>query len=64
VINVGDEVSVPLAETHRDPDGVLFRVTERGGSPWTVDADGTALKVDAPAKCPSKDEILASVKTK
>ena len=63
-INAGDEISVPLADTHRDPDGVLFRVTERAEARWTVDADAAFVKIDAAAKCPSVEEILASGRAK
>ncbi len=60
-INTGDLVSVPLAATKRDPDGVLFKHDPRNKGDWVVDADAASLTVDAAATCPSMDEILASV---
>lgn len=62
-INTGDLVSVPLAATKRDPDGVLFKHDPRNKGDWVVDADAASLTVDAAAICPSMDEILASVGT-
>lgn len=61
--NVGDVVSVPLAGTKRDPDGVLFKnVTGKTGG-WVVDADAATLTVDSAATCPSTEEIQAAIGT-
>lgn len=54
--NVGDVVSVPLANVNRDPNGVLWK----SDGTWVVDADATTLTRDALATCPTTDEILAS----
>jgi hypothetical protein len=53
--NVGDVVSVPLADTKRDPDGVLFEIPQSGPSPSFGSAFGTAI-ADA-----FKGAILASL---
>jgi len=59
-VNLGDEASVPLADTHRDPDGVLSRAISNGGlGTWLVDADAATLKVEAAAKRPSSNDINA-----
>lgn len=61
-LNVGDEVSVPLADTHRDPDGVLIRIPQPGSEAvWTVDADVATLRVDRAAKCPRVEEITSAL---
>ncbi len=61
-INAGDLVSVPVAGTKRDPDGVLFKnFGDKNVAGWVVDADGAALTVDAAATCPSTADILAAV---
>jgi hypothetical protein len=62
-VNVGDLVSVPVASTRRDPDGVLFKNV--GGTPkgWVIDADAASLTVDSAATCPSMAEILTSLET-
>jgi|GEM_PF-5099591 len=57
-LHIGDVVSVPLREVELDPNGVLRR-DEDG---WVLEAaDGTAV-LEAPATCPSNEEILAAVK--
>jgi hypothetical protein len=60
-VNVGDTVSVPLANAQRDPDGVLSMSTD--GRTWIVDGDGAQLTVDKAAQCPSTDEILHATAT-
>ena len=60
-VNAGDLVSVPLAGTKRDPDGVLFKSNPMKNGGWIVDADAASLTVDAAATCPSMDEVLASL---
>ena len=60
-VNVGDVVSVPLANTRRDPDGVLFKNVSSKSSGWVVDADGPTLTVDTAATCPTLDEVAAAV---
>jgi len=61
VVNAGDLVSVPLAGTKRDPDGVLLKTNPVKNGGWVVDADGPSLTVDAAATCPSMDEVLAAL---
>ena len=59
-LNVGDVISVPLAGTKRDPDGVLFKnVTGRSGG-WTVDAEGSMVAIDAAASCPTVEQIVTA----
>jgi hypothetical protein len=60
-VNVGDVVSVPLANTKRDPEGVLFKNVASKDGGWVVDADGSTLTVDAPATCPALDQIVATL---
>jgi len=62
-VNVGDVVSVPLANTKRDPDGVLLKNvgTKTGAGSWLVDADGASLTVDSAATCPSVAEIQTAI---
>jgi hypothetical protein len=63
LVNIGDVVSVPFANTKRDPDGLLllWNPTAPKGRPvWTVDADGASLKVEEAAKCPTVDEIVSA----
>jgi hypothetical protein len=59
-LNVGDLVSVPLAGTKRDPDGVLFKSFGAKSGSWTVDADGATLTVDSAMACPSVAEMLGT----
>lgn len=60
-VNAGDLVSVPLAATKHDPDGVLFKNVAVKNGGWVVDVDGVSLTVDAAATCPSMEEILATL---
>jgi hypothetical protein len=59
-INVGDVVSVPLLDVKRDPNGVLSKNVASKAPVWTLDADGSTLRVDVAASCPTTDEILAA----
>ena len=60
-LNIGDVVSVPLADTRRDPDGVLHKNVTAKVPLWTADADAATVTVDSAAKCPSLDEIQSAV---
>jgi len=60
-VNVGDLVSVPLAGTKRDPDGVLFKTVADKNPTWIIDADGAAFTIDAAATCPSVADIVTAV---
>jgi hypothetical protein len=60
-VNVGDLVSVPLANTKRDPDGVLLKNVAGNNKGWVIDADAGSLTVDAAATCPSMADILAAL---
>lgn len=59
-INVGDVVSVPLANQHRDPEGVLYK--EKGV--WVVDADAKDIAIETKAVCPSLDEIKQTIESR
>jgi hypothetical protein len=64
-LHVGDLVSVPFRDTNREPDGVLSKAgTALGRAAWVVDADGSALRVDAAAKCPTVEEIVSALTPK
>jgi hypothetical protein len=60
-VNVGDVVSVPLAGTRRDPDGVLFKNVGGKAGGWVVDADAATLTTDVAATCPSMQDIQAAI---
>ena len=59
--HIGDVISVPLRGADRDPNGVLSR-EPAGRKPgwWVVDADGSTLKVETAAKCPTVAEVVAA----
>jgi hypothetical protein len=63
-VHKGDVISVPLKGTQREPDGLLRkkdgRVDGRTRKVWVIDADASAVQVDEPATCPSREAILAS----
>lgn len=63
-VNVGDVISVPLAES-KVADPVLSKGTQgnKGDTylAWTVAADGASIKVESQAACPTVEELVASV---
>jgi hypothetical protein len=62
--HIGDVVSVPLKDTKRDPSGVLFKEVWDNADHWVVSADPATVTLDAPATCPSVDEIVAATAAK
>ncbi len=62
MVNIGDILSVPLRDAHRDPMGVLYKEEYKGTPYWVVTADATKVNVDQAATCPSRTEILEAAK--
>lgn len=58
--HIGDVVSIPLKDTKRDPNGVLFKEVWNYADHWVVSADPASVTVDLPATCPTVDEIVAA----
>ena len=65
-LNVGDVISAPLAETRRDPDGVLSRqrLAAKKAEMWVLDAAANDVVIDVPASCPSIQDVLTSANEK
>ena len=62
LIHRGDSVSAPLKNSAHEAGGVLSKVDRKIGSStqkvWMIEALAHSLRIDEPASCPTRDEIL------